>query len=460
MGGSERDTEVDRDAGVDTAVDSGSASAPDAVERAPDTQPDAGTTRRSTEGSDAQASSRGSRGQDRGDRATRDTGRGPRGLSLHLGVNYVGEGYTPPPPELYGCVNDANDMADIASDEDFDVTVLVDEQATSDAFRTWLEDAADTLDEGDMVVVSVSSHGGQLRPFSTDRQERDRRDETVCLFDREVLDDEVHDLLCDFSPGVEIFTCFDLCHAGGTTRSRLKSAYYDTLGQTTFRSLRGDSTADPDESLDDLLVPDPSSGLLPDSTDEEGALELLVSRLLESFGIAADLLVAGAVAGGSDEYDDAVRETLERLRPGPRARQRALPEETEEQTQQANYDLYRALQERYARRRSMAASLIYFGACAENQLAQDGDDNGLFTGRLVQAWRRGRFRGGHRSFHDAIVAGMPPTQSPVYLVDGQPDRDFELRRPFTLRRRVPRGSITADSDRSAAAARRGETVSR
>jgi hypothetical protein len=78
------------------------------------------------------------------------------------------------------------------------------------------------------------------------------------------------------------------------------------------------------------------------------------------------------------------------------------------------------------------ASVIGLTACQDNQLALDGITNGLFTAHLKYVWDKGRFSTGHRSLLNAVLIRMPPTQSPGYVVLGNPYPEFERQKAFTL----------------------------
>ncbi|MFE5907817.1 caspase family protein [Streptomyces wedmorensis] len=75
---------------------------------------------------------------------------------------------------------------------------------------------------------------------------------------------------------------------------------------------------------------------------------------------------------------------------------------------------------------------LLISACQDNQLASDGDVNGLFTARLLKVWNDGAFEGGYRSFHRAIQRRMPAIQSPNFYVTGEPAASFLDQKPFTV----------------------------
>ncbi|MEV6955275.1 caspase family protein [Streptomyces sp. NPDC051183] len=75
---------------------------------------------------------------------------------------------------------------------------------------------------------------------------------------------------------------------------------------------------------------------------------------------------------------------------------------------------------------------LLIAACQDNQVASDGDVNGLFTAHLLKVWDDGQFRGGYRTFHRAIQRRMPAIQSPNLYLTGAPATSFLDQKPFTV----------------------------
>jgi hypothetical protein len=82
-------------------------------------------------------------------------------------------------------------------------------------------------------------------------------------------------------------------------------------------------------------------------------------------------------------------------------------------------------------RSAMNATVLLISGCQDNQLSNDGDNNGLFTGTLLTVWDDGGFSGSYRAFQQAICDQMPSTQTPNYYVVGTANPDFENQTPFT-----------------------------
>lgn len=144
-----------------------------------------------------------------------------KGLALAIGLNSVNpEHYGGWSGELIACEADAEDMANIATSQGFDVSTLLTKDATREQVTTKIKDAAKALQSGDILVLSYSGHGGQLPDLNDD--EPDAQDETWCLYDGELVDDEIYALLGEFPQGVRILVFSDSCHSGTVT----KAAYY------------------------------------------------------------------------------------------------------------------------------------------------------------------------------------------------------------------------------------------
>jgi hypothetical protein len=138
-------------------------------------------------------------------------------ISLHLGLNSVD-------PQLYGgwageltaCEFDAEDMFAIATGNGFSASKLLTTEATSTALLDALRNASDELGAGDIFLLTYSGHGGRIPDTSGD--EDDELDETWVLYDRQLVDDELHAAYAAFAPGVRIAVFSDSCHSGSVTR--------------------------------------------------------------------------------------------------------------------------------------------------------------------------------------------------------------------------------------------------
>jgi hypothetical protein len=153
-------------------------------------------------------------------------------LSLHIGLNAVDPAaYGGWSGDLMACEFDANDMTAIAKAQGMKPTTLLTKQATRAKVVAAVRAAAKTLASGDLFFVSYSGHGGQVPDVTGD--EPDKKDETWCLYDGEVIDDEVYLELSRFAEGVRVLVLSDAATAarspatGCRMSARARSAAQD-----------------------------------------------------------------------------------------------------------------------------------------------------------------------------------------------------------------------------------------
>jgi metacaspase-1 len=198
------------------------------------------------------------------------------GQSLHIGLNEVSAaayaGWTGP---LAACEFDAHDMAAIAKSRGMKGTVLLGKKGTRGNVLAAIRKAAKALVAGDLFFVSYSGHGGQVPDVSG--EEADKQDETWCLYDGQLIDDELYFELSRFKAGVRILVLSDSCHSGtvvragpplpGTPHWRPKlmppavgqrvyaahKAFYDQL-QREVAKAAGAPVQDPDTALANVAV--------------------------------------------------------------------------------------------------------------------------------------------------------------------------------------------------------------
>ena len=146
-----------------------------------------------------------------------------QGMALTIGLNAVDpEHYAGWSGELAACEADATDMAGIAKSKLFSVETLCTQAATRENVSGKITRAAQILKPGDIFLLTYSGHGGQLPDLNGD--EADGKDETWCLFDGELVDDEIFALFGKFQPGVRILVFSDSCHSGTVTRAAFYAA--------------------------------------------------------------------------------------------------------------------------------------------------------------------------------------------------------------------------------------------
>jgi len=270
--------------------------------------------------------------------------------------------------DLMACKFDAEDMATLAAAQGIKPTTLLTRKATSANVLEAVRAAAGALRGGDLFFVSYSGHGGQIDDTSGD--EPDAKDETWCLYDAELIDDEVFNELTRFREGVRIIVLSDSCHSGSVVRAR----------ETTAPAGRSK-----------MMPPSVAMRTYAQNRKFYDRLQANVKKAAER-GRPADPDVALAVLhDNADERRTAIAGTIR-------------------------------------------ASVILISGCQDNQTSLDGDHNGAFTEQLLRVWDNGRFdpeHGNYVKFHAVIKAGMPSTQTPNLFTLG-PTAEFARQRPFTV----------------------------
>jgi hypothetical protein len=275
-------------------------------------------------------------------------------LSLHVGLNAVDpKHYAGWAGELNACEFDARDMETIARSKSMKPTILLTKRATRKNVLAAIRAAAKRLRSGDFFFLSYSGHGGQVDDVTG--EEADKLDETWCLYDAELIDDELYVELARFAKGVRVLVLSDSCHSGTVTRAapprgegrpgrpkmmppavatrvyRAHQAFYDRLQLNVARAAGAGPTIDPDEALSHVAV---------------GGRRTTIAAKCKS----AVLLISG---------------------------------------------------------------------CQDNQTSMDGDHNGAFTEQLLRVWNHGKFSGNYARLHAQIKAGMDARQTPNLFTMGR-----------------------------------------
>jgi Caspase domain/Putative peptidoglycan binding domain len=339
-------------------------------------------------------------------------GGGRTGLSLHIGLNRVNnQAYGFNVPDLAGCVNDANDMRDLAQAQGFRTRQLLDSAGTSTAIIAAVQEAARTLQSGDIFWISYSGHGSQV----PDPSEPDQRSETWVLYDRQLIDNELYALWSLFRPGVRVLVVSDSCHSGTVTREiqRLNTE----LSQATAQALGGAPSATLPTALAVRLTLD---------------LVAATSKMLQSAGHPAPTAAPTVVGGALTPLvapDGATRSVVMPEQP------RLLPLADAEFDAARRAGLYREVVAAAAGAPEPQCKVLLLSGCQDNQTSSDGrpdpsgHQNGAFTKLLRQEWAAA---GNYADLHARIVAQMPSTQTPNLFWATPRDIAFEAQRPFTI----------------------------
>lgn len=118
--------------------------------------------------------------------------------------------------DLKGCVNDANDWSALLQGLGFEVSLMLDSQATRQNVKTALQGLVDGTRAGDIAVFTYSGHGTQVSDANSD--EGDPYDEALYAYDGTVVDDELRAILQGLHSQATLVVISDSCFSGSVTR--------------------------------------------------------------------------------------------------------------------------------------------------------------------------------------------------------------------------------------------------
>jgi len=121
--------------------------------------------------------------------------------SLHIGVAYVDKAhYGTTLTPLPCCPTDAAMMLGISQYLKYDKhKILINEDATVANVKETISTYSEDLTKGDLCVITYSGHGAEMIDLNDD--EEGLKDQTWCLYDRQLLDDELMHLWKLFKKG-------------------------------------------------------------------------------------------------------------------------------------------------------------------------------------------------------------------------------------------------------------------
>lgn len=154
-----------------------------------------------------------------------------KGISLHVGLNHLDTAHYKNVPQLKAAVNDALFWESFARSNGFQVLPpLHDQVATVAAVKTAIKAVADQLSAGDLFLLTYAGHGGQILNEKQEGLDKEDYDQTWCLYDRQMLDDEIYECFEAFKEGVRITVVSDSCHSGTITRAMDEINLSEALG--------------------------------------------------------------------------------------------------------------------------------------------------------------------------------------------------------------------------------------
>jgi len=123
--------------------------------------------------------------------------------------------------DLNGCVNDLL-LAKIKL-PDFQIREFRDSEVTRRCVKEQLQYAVLNSIQGDTILFAYSGHGSYVVDRNSD--EPDGVDETLYLYDGDLVDDETCEILAGVPFGVTVVMVLDSCFSGTSTRSLNKARF-------------------------------------------------------------------------------------------------------------------------------------------------------------------------------------------------------------------------------------------
>jgi hypothetical protein len=156
--------------------------------------------------------------------------------------------------DLYGCVNDAKDWSALLQGFGFEVSIMLDSQATRTNVKAALQGLIDSTNAGDVAVFTYSGHGTQVSDTSGD--ENDPYDEAVYLYDGTVKDDDLRVILDGIHPQATLIIISDSCFSGSVTRFTSEKAIPRFVPPTvsTANKMARRSFLVPESGMPEILI--------------------------------------------------------------------------------------------------------------------------------------------------------------------------------------------------------------
>jgi metacaspase-1 len=287
----------------------------------------------------------------------------PRGVTINIGINsldtdHYGDDYD----ILTSAEKDARNMNALAKKQGFGLqssdSVLLVEFPTAEMvlkhIRNFALKSADEnpntdpnikpLQSGDILLLTYAGHGSLVPDVNSNNipsgEERSLYDQTWCLHDRQIIDDELAQVASLFCEGVRILFISDSCHSGTVlTVFAPEHSVFALTSNTKIFSLSQVLT----EKFDSIAV-----------------------KIKDFFNLKKErfrLLVDGRLVFGTNEdekYTKAIKSLEDALK---------LKNEKENTNAKSFKDFIKA-------------SVISISACQDDEKAKDGDKNGVFTAAI------------------------------------------------------------------------------
>lgn len=141
----------------------------------------------------------------------------PPALSIHIAVNSGDPAHYLGLQPLSYAENDAHAMQRLAAKEGYDTRILLGTAATTCAVSNAISEAARKVGSDGILLITYSGHGSEVRDQPS-AHERKGWDQSWCLYNRMLIDDELFHLWGEFQPGARVVVVSDSCFSGTVIR--------------------------------------------------------------------------------------------------------------------------------------------------------------------------------------------------------------------------------------------------
>ena len=329
-----------------------------------------------------------------------------RALALTIGLNSVDpDAYGNWSGDLAGCVADARTYAGIAKRGGFEVRSLETSEAKIGTVAQHILWASQLVSPEGIFLVAYAGHGSQAT--DTNGDETDGKDDTWCLFDGQLVDDELYRFWSYFPAGARILVVSDSCHSGTVARV-LDEA------RTVARDLE-QPKSELTRAVREAFV-----------KDFKRVSNQVRSRAREFEGTRAREIRKPRAAGQQKDVLPLFRVMPEEYRADAFKKQRRAMESRRSQPVGGGQNT------------AVNAIGLLLAGCQEHQLSMETGGHGLFTAVLERALQKGP-----QSYHQLLTTAakaMPSNQQPNFFVFGGDDPQFseahrrfqESQKPFSV----------------------------
>jgi hypothetical protein len=343
-----------------------------------------------------------------------------QGMSIHIGVDRVDANHYGAEHPLNSCANDARKMEEFANAVGYDTLLLVNEEATVANFTTFMRSAIENLFDGDSLFITFSGHGAQVPNLSADAED-DGKDETLCFYDRMLIDDEIYNFLGRLSEGVRVHLVFDSCHSGSAAKVLVASQEDKVTYQTKTLSSLKSLTTDGGQGTNEM------NGVLTE-------VRPISNKSLDK-----------ALRGGKPEYDDAPIIKKDNDKEISTLFADLFFEENNGPAK--SIELFNGIYNRnkllydsvigiigFGAQDQLRCSVISISACQDTQTTPAGSYLSLFTYNIAQTWKSGGFEGSYTEFLKSIVRETGRTNVVPVINTYGPSRSRSMlyERPFFI----------------------------